>query len=252
MINIVLSGCNGKMGHAISRLVSKDDLVNITCGIDINTDAHFLYPVISSPSEFTLNADVIIDFSNSAALEGILNLAKSKKIPVVICTTGLSSSQVETIKETSKEVAVFYSANMSIGVNLIIDLVKKATKALNGEFDIEIIEKHHNQKLDAPSGTALAIADAISDTLNGECQYVYDRHSSRKKRTSTEIGIHAIRGGNIIGEHEILFCGSDEVISIGHSAASREVFAVGAIRAAKYVSSLSPGLYNMSSMLNSL
>lgn len=249
-IKILLSGCNGKMGRAISRLAAMDDSVEVVMGLDVNTVEEFGYPVVDHPEKVNIECDVIIDFSNHAALEGILDLSRRKKIPAVIATTGLLETQVELLKESAKCTAIFYSANMSVGVNLLIDLVKRATRALGEDFDIEIIEKHHNQKLDAPSGTALAIADAISENMEHESKYVFDRHSVRRKRASNEIGIHAVRGGNIIGDHDVLFCGQNEVITISHSAASREVFASGALRAAKFLASKPAGLYNMNDLIN--
>lgn len=249
-VRILLSGCNGKMGRAISRLCAMDDTVEVVMGIDVNTVEELGYPVVDRPEKASAECDVIVDFSNHAALEGILDLSRRKKIPAVIATTGLLQTQVELLRESSKYAAIFYSANMSVGVNLLIDLVKRATRALGDDFDIEIIEKHHNQKLDAPSGTALAIADAISESMNEKSEYVFERHSVRKKRAKNEIGIHAVRGGNIIGDHDVMFCGQNEVITISHSAASRDVFASGAIRAAKFLASKPAGLYNMNDLIN--
>lgn len=252
MINILLNGCNGKMGKVISGLVSEDENSNIICGIDLNTDSTFGYPVYSSPAEIKENADVIIDFSHPSAFNNIIDYAIYSKTPIVIATTGLSSEQVSKIKEVSEIIPVFYSANMSIGVNLIIDLARKATKLLSDKFDIEIIEKHHNQKIDAPSGTALAIADAINEELDNSYNYVYDRHSVRKKRDKKEIGIHAVRGGTIVGEHDVIYAGNNEVVTLSHLATSREIFAEGAVKAAKYMYKKSVGLYNMNSMINDL
>ncbi|MBR2742231.1 MAG: 4-hydroxy-tetrahydrodipicolinate reductase [Clostridia bacterium] len=247
---ILLSGCNGKMGRAISRLASMDDSVEIVGGLDINTAEEFGYPVFSEPGKVNVDCDVIVDFSNHAALEGVLELARSKKIPAVIATTGLLATQIELMHESAKYVAIFHSANMSIGVNLLIDLVQRAARALGEDFDIEIVEKHHNQKLDAPSGTALAIADALKEVRDCETQYVYERQSVRRKRTTSEIGIHSIRGGNIIGDHDVLFCGQNEVITVSHSAASRDVFATGALRAAKFIAKKPAGLYSMNDLIN--
>ena len=238
------------MGQAISRLAANDDAVKVVMGLDVNTTQNFDYPVVDHPEKVDVDCDVIVDFSNHAALEGILDLSRRKNIPAVIATTGLLQTQVDLLKDSSKYVAIFYSANMSLGINLLIDLVKRATRTLGLDFDIEIIEKHHNQKLDAPSGTALAIADAISESMDTESKYVFDRHSVRRKRTSNEIGIHAVRGGNIIGDHDVMFCGQNEVITVSHSAASRDVFAAGAIRAAKFLAGKPAGLYNMNDLIN--
>ena len=249
MKRIVLSGCNGKMGRVISRVISETPDIEIIAGIDVNTSSAEQYPIYSKPSDFEGEADVIIDFSHPSALSPILKLATTQKIPTVIATTGLSSSQIDELKEASKIIPIFFTANMSLGVNLIIELAKKAAAILYNNFDIEIIEKHHNQKLDAPSGTALMIADEISASLPAEPQYVFDRHSQRKKRDKNEIGIHAIRGGTIVGEHEIIFAGLDEIVEIKHSAMSKEIFATGAIRAAIYLSDQKPGFYNMSNIV---
>ena len=249
MKRIVLSGCNGKMGRVISRVISETPDIEIIAGIDVNTASAEQYPIYSKPMDFEGEADVIIDFSHPSALSSILKLATTQKIPAVIATTGLSSSQIEELKEASKIIPIFFTANMSLGVNLIIELAKKAAAILYSNFDIEIIEKHHNQKLDAPSGTALMIADEISASLPAEPQYVFDRHSQRKKRDKNEIGIHAIRGGTIVGEHEIIFAGLDEIVEIKHSAMSKEIFATGAIRAAIYLSDQKPGFYNMSNIV---
>ena len=252
MINIILSGCNGKMGHVISNLVSQDENSRIVCGIDLNTDNIMGYPVVASADEIPVKGDVIIDFSHPSALNKNLEYAKSTGTPIIVATTGLSKEQIEEVKNASKEVAVFYSANMSIGVNLLIDLARKATKLLSDKFDIEIVEKHHNQKIDAPSGTALAIADAINEELDNSYEYVYDRHPVRKKRDKKEIGIHAVRGGTIVGEHDVIFAGNNEVVTLSHLATSKEIFAEGAVKAAKYLAGKPAGLYSMNSMINEI
>jgi 4-hydroxy-tetrahydrodipicolinate reductase len=251
LVRIIISGCSGKMGHVVAGLCSKDDQVTVVAGFDKNTTPYDSFPIFETPAEYTGEGDVIIDFSHPSCLENLLAYAKEKKIPAIICTTGLSAQQVESIHEAAKEVPIFFSANMSLGINLIIDLVKRAAKVLEENYDIEIIEKHHNQKLDAPSGTALAIADAISTVLTEKPEYVYDRHSYRKKREKNEIGIHAIRGGNIVGDHDVLFAGNNELIQISHTATSREVFAEGAVRAAKFMVGKEPGLYNMTQLVES-
>lgn len=248
MINILLCGSGGKMGNAVRRVAENDSFINIAAGYDINNSGCD-FPVYDNLDNVAEDIDCIIDFSHFSLTDGILDFAKAKKIPAVICTTGLSKEQISKINFYSKEIPIFFSANMSIGVNLIIDLVQKASKVLESNFDIEIIEKHHNQKLDAPSGTALAIADAISDTVSYNPKYTFDRHAVRQKRDKSEIGIHAVRGGNIVGEHSVIFAGCDEVIELKHSATSKEVFAVGAVRAAIFMKDKPAGLYNMSDLV---
>lgn len=249
MIKIILSGANGKMGQVITRLASENENVKIVAGKDINTEKKADYPVFDDWKDIP-SADVIIDFSHPDGLESLLEYVKKTNTPAVIATTGLSDAQKKDLEEASKNTAIFFSANMSLGVNLLIDLVKKATKILEKNFDIEIIERHHNQKIDAPSGTALAIANAIADTMEKPCEFVYDRHSVRKKRGKTEIGISSLRGGTIVGDHEVVFAGNDEVIEINHHAASKEVFAVGSIRAAEFLAGKPAGFYNMTDLVN--
>ena len=250
MINILMSGCNGKMGQVISRLLGKFDDMKIAAGFDIYDSGKNSYPVFSNLDYCNLKLDVIIDFSNPDALDTILKFAILKKLPIVIATTGISQSQRNLMEETAKTIPVFFSANMSLGINLLLDLVKKAAKILAANFDIEIIEKHHNQKLDAPSGTALAIADSINSILEQKQEYIYDRHSRRKKRSKSEIGIHAIRGGTIVGEHSVVFAGNDEIIEINHSAMSKDIFGAGALRAARFICKKTAGLYSMSDLLS--
>ncbi|WP_041715129.1 4-hydroxy-tetrahydrodipicolinate reductase [Acetivibrio clariflavus] len=251
MINILLSGCNGKMGQVITRLAAEREDLKIVAGYDQNTSIQNTYPVFSDLSKCDVNVDVIIDFSHPAALESLMQYAVSKKIPAVIATTGLFSAQVQMLKDASKVIPVFFSANMSLGVNLLIDLVKKAARVLAKDFDIEIVEKHHNQKIDAPSGTALAIADAINSCLEQQQEYIYDRHSRRKKRSKNEIGIHAVRGGTIVGEHSVIFAGNDEIIEINHIATSKEIFGVGALNAAVFLHKKGSGMYNMDDLIGS-
>lgn len=252
MIKIILNGCNGKMGQVISRIVSESDKYEIAAGIDINTYLNNPYPVYTDFSECSENADVIIDFSHPSSLNGLLSFAKYRKLPAVIATTGLSDEQKKEIENSSKDIPLFFSANMSLGINLITELAKKAAMLLSDTFDIEIIEKHHNQKIDAPSGTALAIAEALTSVMPESTKFVYDRHSSRDKRTKNEIGIHAVRGGTIVGEHEVIFAGLDEVIEIKHSAASKEVFAAGAVKAAEFICKKNPGLYSMTDLIGEI
>ena len=251
MVSIALVGCNGRMGKAVSEAVAARNDCKILFGADPFGTSAYGYPVYKSLMESETKADVIIDFSNPALLDDILEYAVKYNTPCVICTTGFSADEINKINKTSEKVAVFRSGNMSLGINLLIELSKEAAKLLGNDFDVEIIEKHHNQKLDAPSGTALMLADGISEVLEEEPQYVYDRHSYRKKRAKNEIGIHAVRGGTIVGEHEVVFAGHDEVVSLTHQAQSREVFAVGAVNAAIYLASQGAGMYNMSNLLSS-
>lgn len=251
MKKILLSGCNGHMGKVISACVAEREDCEIVAGLDLNTEATSGYPVYSSIEEIKEEVDVIIDFSHPSVLSSILSYAKAHKTPAVIATTGLSREQVEQIHEAANETPIFFSANMSIGVSLLAELAQKAARVLGSNFDIEIVEMHHNQKIDAPSGTALMLADAISDALDTTPRYEYDRHSKRCKREKNEIGIHAVRGGTIVGEHEILFAGRDEVITLHHSARSKEIFAVGAVNAAVFVSEKSAGLYAMKDFVES-
>jgi 4-hydroxy-tetrahydrodipicolinate reductase len=251
MINILLNGCAGRMGRAVTDAAAQTDGARVVCGADL-FPAERGYPVYAKISDCRETADVIVDFSNPASQADLLAYALARKLPCVVCTTGLAQKQIDALREAAKQIPVFFSANMSLGVNLLIELASRAAKLLEGSFDIEIIEKHHNQKLDAPSGTALAIADAISESLKTPAEYVYDRHSVRKKRSPSEIGIHAVRGGTIVGEHEILFAGKDETLNLAHSAASREVFATGAVRAAFFLAKQKPGLYSMKDLVNAL
>ncbi len=252
MTNILLFGANGHMGKVIARIAEADPNAQIVAGVDLNTDNYGGFPIYSSASEVKEKADVIIDFSHPSLFDSIMEYAEAENIPSVICTTGLSKEQVSKLKYMSEKVPIFFSANMSLGVNLLIDLVRRASKILEDNFNIEIIEKHHNQKVDAPSGTALAIADAISDTVSYEAEYIYDRHSVRRKRGKSEIGIHSLRGGTIVGEHSVIFAGTDEVIELKHTAASKEVFAAGAVKAAKFMKDKGAGLYAMSDLISAV
>ncbi len=252
MTNIILSGCNGKMGRVITRLAEEDSECRITAGIDINDFLENEYPVFTDAASCDAQGDVIIDFSHPSALSGVLALAQKRNIPIIVATTGLSEEQKAEMTKSAEKIPVFFSANMSLGINLLIALAKKATAILEGNFDIEILEKHHNQKIDAPSGTALAIADGISEVLSIAPEYVYDRHSVRKKRTKREIGIHSVRGGSIVGEHEVIFAGQDEVITLAHQATSKEVFAVGSIKAAKFIKDKPVGMYDMNDLIGEM
>lgn len=252
MIKIIMNGCNGKMGQVISRLVDEDSEVEIVCGVDINTQQMNGYPVVASIEEFAGEADVVIDFSHPSCLNSILNYCKRTNTPVILATTGFSSEDKASFTEAANEIPVFFSANMSLGINLLISLAKQAAKLLEGNFDIEIVERHHNKKIDAPSGTALAIADAIDETLSYPAEYVFDRHNVRRQRKATEIGISAVRGGTIVGDHDIIFAGNDEVIELSHHAASKEIFAVGAIKAAKFMVGKPSGMYNMDMLVSEM
>ena len=249
MINIMLSGCCGKMGKAIAETAAADENLCIICGIDKISNPSSSFPVYQNPDDYDGPVDVIIDFSHPSVLLPLLTYAEERKIPIVIATTGLNDEQIQEIVRASEIIPVFRSANMSVGVNLLVKLVQKAAEVLSENFDIEIIEKHHNSKIDAPSGTAIMIADSINEALNSSLDYVYDRHSVRRKRDKSELGIHSVRGGTIVGEHEVIFAGNDEIISISHTALSKKVFAEGAIKAAAYIKDKAPGLYDMNSVI---
>ena len=240
------------MGQAIVRLVKNTEGFRIVAGVDINADSVAPvcdFPVYQKISEFPGHADAIVDFTHHTSLPELTDYAEQTSTPIVIATTGHTEDELTKMREAAKKVPVFFSGNMSIGINLLIELCKTASKTLGDSFDIEIIEKHHNQKLDAPSGTALMIANTLKDE-RGSAEYIYDRHSVRKTRTSEEIGIHSVRGGTIVGEHEVMFAGNNEVITISHSAMSREIFANGALKAAAYIAKKDSGLYNMSDLIN--
>lgn len=251
MVNVIMHGCNGEMGRVITNLVSQDNDIEIVAGVDAYTGIDNEYPVFTSIKECTVKADVIIDFAVTSAIDNLLDYSVSTKTPVVICTTGLSAEQLEKVNEASKKVAVLRSANMSLGINTLMKLLKTATEVLaNRGFDIEIVEKHHNQKVDAPSGTALALADCMNQVLDNQYDYTYDRSTVRQKRAKNEIGISAVRGGTIVGEHEVIFAGIDEVIEIKHTAYSKAIFAKGAIDAAKFLKGKEAGLYNMADVID--
>lgn len=250
MTKILLHGCNGRMGRMITELVRNDAEAEIVAGVDSYTGVANDYPVYDSIEKCDLDADVVIDFSNAGAVDALLDHCVEKKVPVVLCTTGLSEAQLAKVQEASGKTAILKSANMSMGINLLLKLLKDAAKVLgNAGYDIELVERHHNQKLDAPSGTALALADSVNEALNGEYHYVYDRSQVRQKRDEKEIGISAVRGGTIVGEHEVIFAGTDEVIEFKHSAYSRNVFAKGAVEAAKFLAGKEPGMYDMSDVI---
>ncbi|MBQ9802713.1 MAG: 4-hydroxy-tetrahydrodipicolinate reductase [Clostridia bacterium] len=252
MLNILLCGCNGRMGAALSAAAAAAG-DRIVAGVDLNPTAAGSYPIYTSPEEFEGKADVIVDFSHHSALSGLIAYAKRTATPLVVCTTGHTEEELAEMREAGRDVPVFFSRNMSLGINLLMALCRKAAATLGADFDVEIIEKHHNKKLDAPSGTALMLADCIKEADESAAHpYVFERQSVRRQRERGEIGISAVRGGTIVGEHDVLFCGKDEVITLSHSAASREVFATGALRAAHFMAGKEPGFYNMDDVVNAL
>lgn len=250
MTRVIMHGCNGRMGQMITNIVNSDPDVDIVAGVDVSDHISNNYPVFKNICECDVDADVIIDFANASAVDVLLEYAVGRQIPVVLCTTGLSEAQLDHMKQASQKVAILKSANMSLGINTIMKLLKEVTPLFaQAGFDIEIVEKHHNQKLDAPSGTALALADSINEELNNEYEYVYDRSTRREKRPVKEIGISAVRGGSIVGDHDVIFAGLDEVVTISHTAYSRAVFAKGAVAAGKFLSGKPAGMYDMSDVI---
>lgn len=250
MVRAIMHGCNGKMGRAVTELVREDGGIELVAGVDAYTETPNEYPVFASVEQCDVEADVVIDFSNAKAVDALLDYCGQRRLPVVLCTTGLSKEQLERVSETAKETAVLRSANMSLGINLLLKLLKDATKVLApAGFDIELVEKHHNLKVDAPSGTALALADSINEEAGNVYEYVYDRSKVREKRGKKEIGISAVRGGTIVGEHEVIYAGPDEVIEFKHTAYSKGVFGKGAVEAAKFLAGKPAGLYGMSEVV---
>ena len=250
MVRAIMHGCNGRMGQVITGLVKEDTEIEIVAGIDTYTGLANTYPVFETIEKCDVEADVVIDFSNAAAVDGLLDYCANKKLPIVLCTTGLSEEQLAKVEDTAKETAVLRSANMSLGINLLLKLLQDATKVLApAGFDIELVEKHHNQKLDAPSGTALALADSINASMYNAYTYVYDRSQVRQKRDAKEIGISAVRGGTIVGDHEVIYAGPDEVIEFKHTAYSKAVFGKGAVEAAKFLAGKPAGRYGMSDVI---
>lgn len=251
MVKAIMHGCNGKMGQNITRIIEGDEQIEIVAGIDKYRGIQNTYPVFADISECNVDADVIIDFAAAIAVDSLLDYCISKQVPVVLCTTGLTQEQLKKVEDSSKKVAILKSANMSLGINMLLKLIKEATNILApAGYDIEIVEKHHNQKVDAPSGTALALADSINEELNHEYAYKYDRTSENKKREKKEIGISAIRGGTIVGDHDVIFAGEDEVITFSHTAYSKAVFGKGAVQAAKFLKGKPAGLYQMSDVID--
>ncbi|MDC7300422.1 4-hydroxy-tetrahydrodipicolinate reductase [Agathobacter ruminis] len=251
MTRIIMNGCNGRMGQCISGICKDDPDVTIVAGVDVFTGLTNEYPVFDDIAKCDVEADVVIDFSNAKAVDALLDYCAQKSLPVVLCSTGLSEEQLAHVEETSGKCAVLKSANMSVGINTLMKVLQMVAPVLAGAgFDIEIVEKHHNQKLDAPSGTALALADSIKDSLSEEYHDVYDRSQVRRKRDPHEIGISAVRGGTIVGDHDVIFAGQDEVITLSHSAYSRAIFGKGAVEAAKFLAGKGPGRYDMSDVID--
>ena len=250
MTRIIMHGCNGHMGQVITELAAKDAEVSIVAGVDIVDNKDNGYPVFTDIFACDVEADVIIDFAAAAAVDNLLKYSKDKNIPVVLCTTGLTDAQIEAVKDTGKEVAILKSANMSLGINTLIKLLKDAAKVFGpAGYDIEVVEQHHRLKKDAPSGTALALADSVNEALNNEYEYVYDRSGRSMQRPDKEIGISAVRGGTIVGVHDVIFAGTDEVITFNHTAYSKSVFAKGAIEAAKFLAGKPAGMYDMADVI---
>ncbi|NLH00704.1 MAG: 4-hydroxy-tetrahydrodipicolinate reductase [Clostridiales bacterium] len=253
MPKIIISGCNGRMGQAVTRLCAEKENITIVAGFDINAVKLSNYPVYADPMEFRGEADAVIDFSSPSSLDRLLSYCTLRNIPCVLCTTGYSDEQSAHILQASKSIPVFRSGNMSLGINLLTGLIKKAAAVLGENYDVEVVERHHRMKVDAPSGTALMLADAAASALPCKPEYVYDRHNIREKRSKNEIGISSVRGGTIVGEHEVIFAGTDEVIEFRHTAYSRDVFANGAIAAAVYLSEIkTPGIYDMNDVLSNI
>ncbi len=251
MTRIIMHGCNGKMGQTITNIVKEDPDYEIVAGVDLSDHITNTYPVFKTIAECNVEADVVIDFSAAPAVDALLDYCEEKKLPVVLCSTGLSEAQIErATKMSTEKTAVLKSANMSLGINVLLKLLKEAAAQFApAGFDIEIVEKHHNLKLDAPSGTALALADSINEEMDGQYEYVYDRSQRRQRRDKKELGISAVRGGTIVGDHDVIFAGTDEVITFSHRAYSKAVFAKGAVQAAKFLAGKPAGLYDMSDVI---
>ena len=250
MTNVIMHGCNGKMGQMIAGLIADDPEITIVAGVDAFDEGKSPFPVFKNIGECTVKADAIIDFSVAAAVDGLLDYCVKEQVPCVLCTTGLTEKQLQKVKDASKKVAILKSANMSLGINMLLKLLKEAAATLvPAGFDVEIVEKHHKLKVDAPSGTALALGDSINEVLNNEYEYVYDRSQRREKRPVKEIGYSAVRGGTIVGEHDVIFAGADEVVTFSHTAYSKAVFGKGAIQASKFLKGKPAGLYDMSDVI---
>lgn len=250
MVKIIMHGCNGKMGQVITGIVAEDENAEIVAGIDIVDNRENGYPVFTKIDECNVEADVLIDFSSAVAVDPLLEYCEKRNLPVVLCSTGLSEEQITNVHKLAEKIPVLKSANMSLGINAIMKVLRNLTPLLaNAGYDIEIVEKHHNQKVDAPSGTALALADVMNEELNHEYEYRYDRSDVREKRPKKEIGISAVRGGTIVGDHDVIFAGKDEVIEVSHRAYSKAVFAKGAVEAAKFLAGKPAGMYDMSDVI---
>jgi 4-hydroxy-tetrahydrodipicolinate reductase len=250
MIKAVISGATGKMGRKVHSVISTRRDIMTIAGIDALTQKSYdTFPIVKEPGLLTEKPDVIIDFSHPLMLDSILGYCLTTNTPLVAATTGYTSEQTAKIKKAAEIIPLFFSFNMSLGINLLVNLSQKAAEVLGMDFDIEIIEKHHNLKIDSPSGTAIMLADTLNEARGGNMQNVYDRYAKRKKRADNEIGISAVRGGTIVGEHEVMFCGRDEIITLSHGAYSKEVFAVGAVNAAIFIADKPAGLYDMTKLI---
>lgn len=250
VVKVIMNGCNGHMGQVISGMIAADPQIEIVAGIDVNDCRDNGYPVFTDISACRTEADVLIDFSSYKATDRVLDYCTGRKLPLVLCTTGLTEEQIARVRECSKETAILRSANMSLGINLLLKLLGPAAEVLAGAgFDMEIVEKHHRLKCDAPSGTALALADSLNDACGGKYHYTYDRSTRHEQRDDLEIGISAVRGGTIVGDHDVIFAGPDEVITLSHRAYSKAVFGKGAVEAAKYLAGKGPGLYDMQDVI---
>lgn len=251
MVRVIIHGCNGHMGQVITGLIANDPDAEVVAGIDLSAEEKNGYPVFSDIFACTVDADVMIDFSSYKATDKVLEYCAKKKLPLVLCTTGLTEEQIAKVKELSNEVAILRSANMSLGINTLLKLLQPAAQVLAGAgFDMEIVEKHHRLKKDAPSGTALALADSLNEAMDGKYHYVYDRSQVHEQRDDLEIGISAVRGGTIVGDHDVIFAGPDEVITFSHRAYSKTIFGKGAVEAAKFMAGKGPGLYDMQDVIN--
>lgn len=250
MTKIILNGANGAMGKVVSELIALDSTVEIVAGVDLNTDVDLGFPVFDDIRKIDIEADAVIDFASVKAVDNLLDFIEEKKIPAVICTTGLSEEQIGRINELSKTTAILRSANMSLGINTLSKVLAQIAPTLRAAgFDIEIVEAHHRRKLDAPSGTAILLADAVNENMDEKLSYTYDRSKRHEPRRADEIGLSAVRGGTIVGDHDVIFAGEDEVITFSHRAYSRKIFANGAISAAKFLQGKTAGLYDMSDVI---
>ena len=250
MITVLLYGCSGHMGRVVADMIAQTPDMEIAAGIDAVDPGNLPFPVFTDAASCTVPADVIIDFSTAAAVGTLLTYGVERNIPIVLCTTGLSDEQIASVKEASEKIAILRSANMSLGINLFLKLLREAAGLLvPAGYDPEIMEMHHRRKLDAPSGTAIMLADSVNEGAGGGLEYVYDRHEKREKRGDREIGLSAMRGGTVVGTHSVVFAGEDEVIEFRHTAYSRAIFAKGAVQAARFLPGKAPGIYTMSDVI---